>query len=468
MRRLPRLALAIPDTGPGRTVEPAVATLAMMAGLALRGRRVQHFRSRALPSGSEMVERATGFPGRHLDAWLMPPQACREVFVRGCRNCDLAVIEGPIGSLATNGSGCPVDDSGRLGPLAAALDAPVVAVIPCPDAASFHLPGDSSRADAFLLDQVKSRCDYDRVRRWLELAWRKPVIGAVEALPALRAILDDPIARESVPAEGLEQLGQSFLRFADFEAIRALSTSRELGADGVRTLGPGQRRFRVAFAMDEAFGVYFPDTFEVLEALGAELLEFSPLRDESLPDGLDLVMIGCGHPERHAGALAENFSLISALKHHVCRGLRLYAEGGGAAYLSRSMRIDGRAVPGAGILPVDAVLEPDAPPPHPICQVLNQDSWLGPSGTSIRGYRSHRWRFLPAADPMDCPGRSGVLTPHRDMFFRHHAIGSLVHLHPAALPDLIHAFAGPHRPSLGLPARRSVGSDLRVPPPRPG
>ena len=74
---------------------------------------------------------------------------------------------------------------------------------------------------------------------------------------------------------------------------------------------------------------YFPDTLETLEALGAELVEFSPIRDESLPEAVDLVMIGCGFPDRHADALADNLSLIAALRSHVCRGHRIYSEGGG-------------------------------------------------------------------------------------------------------------------------------------------
>ena len=108
---------------------------------------------------------------------------------------------------------------------------------------------------------------------------------------------------------------------------------------------------------------YFPDTLETLEALGADLVEFSPLRSESLPEGADLVMIGCGFPDAHADDLAANLSLTNAIRSHVYRGRRIYSEGGGTAYLGRSMRIGGRDVPGVGILPVDAILRanPDAP-----------------------------------------------------------------------------------------------------------
>src|SRR4029077_9837134 len=109
---------------------------------------------------------------------------------------------------------------------------------------------------------------------------------------------------------------------------------------------------------DEAFGAYFPDTLEMLETLGAELVEFSPIRDEALPDAVDLVMIGCGFPDRHADALAENLSLIAALRSHVCRGQRIYSEGGGTAYLGRSLILGDQRVLVAGILPFDAEVLP--------------------------------------------------------------------------------------------------------------
>jgi cobyrinic acid a,c-diamide synthase len=188
----------------------------------------------------------------------------------------------------------------------------------------------------------------------------------------------------------------------------------------------------------------------MLEALGAELVEFSPLRDEGLPERADLVIVGCGCPDRYAEELAANLSLISALKHHVCLGRRIYAEGGGTAYLGRYLVLGHRRVSGAGILPFDAHLRPQARAPRPVTRVLTRDGWLGPSGTSVRGYRCGRWTLRPAPDPTDCPARSGTLTRQRDIYFRHHAVGSLVHLHLAALPHVVAAFVGPHRPSLAI------------------
>ena len=166
------------------------------------------------------------------------------------------------------------------------------------------------------------------------------------------------------------------------------------------------------------------------------------------------MILGCGYPDRYADALAANLSLIADLSAHVCRGHRIYAEGGGTAYLGRSLILEGRQVPGAGILPFHAELRTNPTGPTPVTRTLIQDGWLGQKGTTVRGYRSGRWRLRPTAEPDDCPTRSGPLTCQRDVYFRHHAIGSLIHLHLAALPEVVAAFAGPHRPSLTLPQIR--------------
>src|SRR3954452_10011166 len=124
MNHLPRLALATPATGP----EPSIASLGWLAGLTERRCKVQHFRSRACPTVTEVVGQVTGLAGRHLDAWLMPENVCRQLFVQGARGADLALVEG---TLDEPGKVSP-DGPGGLRPVAERLDLPVVAVVPCP------------------------------------------------------------------------------------------------------------------------------------------------------------------------------------------------------------------------------------------------------------------------------------------------------------------------------------------------
>lgn len=446
MKIPPRLALVTPASGP----EPSVAGLAMMAGLAARRWRVQHFRARACLTGNDAARRATGVPGRHLDAWLMPPDICRAVFFRGARQADLAIVEGTfeVAPLVTD---CRLADRpGNLGPIAQALDLPRVAVVSCGNMSNFHLPRMDGGVDAIVLDGLEHPREFEAIRRMADSVFRLPVIGAIDALPEVRAALNDAPA-DRPPPDAVECLGLSFLRYADLPAIRALATSRPLPSCPSEVLPPPlrkvDRRFRVAYAQDEVFGGYFPDTLETLEDLGAELVEFSPLCDGELPEGIDLVIVGCGFPDHFVDGLSSNLSMIAALRSHVCQGHRIYAEGGGSAYLGRSMIVNGRSIPGAGILPFDAVLRTDPSCPDPVVRTLTRDSWLGRAGTIVRGYRSHRWNFRPAAESS---ASHGNLTYEMDVYARHHAVGGLMHLHLAALPEVVAAFDGPHPASLTL------------------
>jgi cobyrinic acid a,c-diamide synthase len=451
MNRLPRLALATPAIGP----EPTIASLGWLAGLTERRWRVQHFRSRACPTVTEVVGQVTGLAGRHLDGWLMPENVCRQLFVQGARGADCALVEGTLDEPRGCSGSSSLSRPGGLRPLAEWLDLPVVAVLRCPSRDDCHLPRVPEPAEAVFLDGLEDAADFERFRTMVQLVTRRPVLGAIEALPEVRSALRQAPRERPLPEELVHRLGTSFLRFADVAAIKALSRSRPLSWTVADPGHLGRRRFRVAYAQDEAFGAYFPDTLETLESLGAELVEFSPIRDETLPESVDLVMIGCGFPDHYADALAANLSLIAALRSHVCRGQRIYTEGGGSAYLGRSMILGRRRIPGAGILPFDAELLPGLEPPVPVERTLIRDCWLGPKGTTVRGYKSLRWRLRPGADPLDCPSCFGALTGEDDVFHHHHAVGGLIHLHLGALPEAVEAFAGPHRPSLTLPSARS-------------
>jgi cobyrinic acid a,c-diamide synthase len=421
---------------------------------------VQHFRTRACLTAKETVGQVTGLPGRHLDPWLMPPEVCRRLFAPAGATAELSVVEGTLGAPIAGSSGQWCEHPGDLHPIAEALDLPILAVVSCreSDTDTFHLPMIPEGTDGVLLDEVPDAELLPRLRRLIHLATGLPVVGAIEAMPELRAAIEQQPPDRRLSEDLIEALARGFLQHADLPALDELARRRPFpdSDEWYDLAGGGRRRFRVAYAQDEAFGGYFPDTIESLEALGADLVEFSPLRDEALPDGVGLVMIGCGVPDHHAEELASNLSMIAALGEHVCLGRRIYSEGGGTAYLGRSMIIGGRRYRGAGILPFDAQFIADAAPPTPVSRRLLHDSWLGPRGTVVRGYQSGRWRLIPGLERFECPACFGALSAEGDWFFHHHAVGSLLHLHLGALPEVVAAFAGPHRPSLKRPSARGL------------
>lgn len=58
--------------------------------------------------------------------------------------------------------------------------------------------------------------------------------------------------------------------------------------------------------------LYYKDNLRLLEKLGAQLLEFSPLHDREIPREADALLLGGGHPELYGAHLEENlYALVS-------------------------------------------------------------------------------------------------------------------------------------------------------------
>jgi cobyrinic acid a,c-diamide synthase len=199
----------------------------------------------------------------------------------------------------------------------------------------------------------------------------------------------------------------------------------------------------VAIAFDEAFNRYFPDTLDSLEVCGAAVLDFSPLRDETIPKGTDIVYFGCGQPERFARTLSENHCMAAALRNHVRSGGRIYAEGGGAAYLCQQMEVTpGHPHRMVGLLPATAHFVTSDMPPVPVELTLAEPSWLGLPGTKVRGYRNSHWRLEPICSSAGLIREVG----HRnELIGSLSAVGSLLHLNFAAQTQCLHHFFYPYR-----------------------
>lgn len=365
----------------------------------------------------------------------MTPDVCRDLFLRGACVADLAIVDGrydpPTG---------PAESGGRLEPLCQWLDLPRLAVIDAALLADCQFPPRPQDVEGLLLDRVMDETHLARLSTDLEALWGIPVLGALEVMAGLRSILSSSAERSAVPQRVCEELGDNFVRHWQPGRLLEIATRRSPPKSAFRAGGSPSflHKLTVAVAYDEAFHCYFPDTLDLLERLGASVADFSPLRDECLPDGADVVYLGCGHPERYSAALSENHCMKAALRSHLRAGRRIYAEGGAAAYLCQQMETSsGESRRMVGILPATARLTATPQDAVPVELTLARSNWLGERGTRVRGYRNAHWRFEPVA------AEAGFVAEaeHRfDMIGCHPAIGSLLHLDFAVPPGFVQQF----------------------------
>ena len=118
---------------------------------------------------------------------------------------------------------------------------------------------------------------------------------------------------------------------------------------GTNTIPP-----RIAVAKDEAFCFYYRDNLRMLEHYGAELVFFSPLHDEKLPENIHGLLLGGGYPELYAKQLEENESMRKSIKEALEQQLPSLAECGGFMYLHDTLTDrEGTTYQMAGVIPAE-------------------------------------------------------------------------------------------------------------------
>ena len=279
---------------------------------------------------------------------------------------------------------------------------------------------------------------------------------AVDAGPRLRQAVRAIPAGARPGARLCTDLGNRFIEYWQPRRLQRLASRRELPPARPRLFRCDlpQSRTTIALAYDEAFHCYFPDTLDLLELRGATLVAFSPLRDDRLPANTDVVYLGCGHPERFAEQLARNDCMKAALRDHLRRGRRIYAEGRAMAYLCQQLDAnDGQFHRMVGLFPAVAHILPGRSEPSPVEITLKRTTWFGSAGSPLRGYRSNNWSIEPLDSLSGCVAQANY---QYDVVERDQAVGSRLSLHFAAQPELLSAFLHPH-------ACRKSAVDSRTP-----
>ena len=450
--RTPRLVIAGTASNVGKTI----LTAGLIAAFKARGLTVQSFKVGPDYIDAAYLAHVSGRPCRNLDSWMLGEGALRQVLAQGALGADLALVEGMLG-LFDGRSG---STDGSTADVARIIKAPVVLVINVNDmtesaaavALGFKSFAESPRIAGVLLNNVRS--DAHR-RRAEDAIWdiaKLPVLGALRAMPQLdipqreRGLL--PVTENKDWDRMIGLLAETIDRDVDLDLLLRIANKAELVPLVPKKIFQGKpdagRTVRLAVAYDDAFNFYYPENLELLEEHGAQVVPFSPLEDEQLPQDAAGIYLGGGFPEVFVAPLAKNRSMAESIQRAYRSGIPIYAECGGLMYLGRSLRTDsGTTERMAGVIPVDVEMDGQI---HRFGyrQLLTlEDSILSPRGQFYRGHEFHWSRIT---------GHNGDLKPAYQMqnaegdvigyegFVAPNLLASYVHLHFGQNPVLVDKF----------------------------
>jgi cobyrinic acid a,c-diamide synthase len=333
------LIISAPRSSSGKTT----VTLGLLGALRRKGIAV-----RAAKSGPDYIDpafhaAATAAKGVNLDSWAMPPATIEGLIAEAAQASDVLVIEGAMG-LFDGVPGVP-GRSGAASDLAARFALPVLLILDVSGqsqsaaavAAGFASFDPKVRVGGVVLNKLGS----DRHRTLIADALKPlgiPVMGAIPrddkmVLPERHLGLVQAGEHADLDAR-LAVFAEIAARHLDLDAIVAMAAPLpHLAASTAPTLKPpGQR---IALAFDAAFSFVYAHVLDGWRRSGAEIVPFSPLRDEAPPEHCDVCWLPGGYPELHAGPLAAAQRFQGGLKqfaqtrpvHGECGGYMVLGEG---------------------------------------------------------------------------------------------------------------------------------------------
>jgi cobyrinic acid a,c-diamide synthase len=362
---LPRIVLAGASSGVGKTT----ITTAFIAHLRTLGVQVQPFKVGPDYIDPSHLALAAARPCSTLDSWMMPSNRMLDVFCRAA-SAELAVIEGMMGLYDGEHS---TSDVGSTAHIAKLLQAPVVLVIDASAMArsaaavvlGFQQLDPQVQIAGVIANRVGGAGHARLLQEAIEAETGLPLLGyfrhSPDTLVPERHLGLVPAAERGVSPEQLTMLGQQFGQTCDSERLLALA--REAPPIEYRPeelfsmIETTKEHISIAIAQDEAFNFYYPDTLDLLRRAGAELVPFSPVHDNMLPEQIAGLYIGGGFPEEYAHRLSANESMRAALAHRLQQGMPCYAECGGLMYLCQCIRLaSGEELPMVGAIARQSIM----------------------------------------------------------------------------------------------------------------
>jgi cobyrinic acid a,c-diamide synthase len=352
-----RMLISAAHKSSGKTM----VSIGLCAALKARGHAVQPFKKGPDYIDPMWLSLAAGHPCRNLDLYLMDVPDVVDTFAR--HTSEVNLVEGNKGLY----DGLSLDGSNSNAALAKLLDLPVFLVIDArgmtrgiaPLILGYQAFDKDIQIAGVILNQLGGSRHESKLREVIEHYTDVPVVGAIqydERLSIIERHLGLMPSNESIAASAkVKQIGDAIAEQVDLDKLLTLSQKEQAPVPAKACAFPpsvGGKRVRIGIARDRAFGFYYADDLDALEAAGATLVPFDTLNDPHLPE-VDALYIGGGFPEACAVELEANTALRSEIRQVIDKGMPVYAECGGMMYLSRSIAFQGRSYEMVGAIPGD-------------------------------------------------------------------------------------------------------------------
>ena len=380
----PRILIAAPSSHSGKTI----VTCALLKCFKNLGLRVSGFKVGADYIDPDFLRMAGNCEVRNLDFWLMDKNYALKLFFDTAQNSDLCVIEGVMGLF----------DGGKYSTaeIAKLLNIPVILVV------NISSSGESVAA---LVSGFKNfDSDINLAGVILNFAGSKSHVDIItNALQRINVPVLGFLMREkclTLPERHLGLVQANELENFDevLKNIQPQNFNLNLIHDIAKTAGDvkfetpefksvNKKHVKIAVARDKAFNFYYPESLNTLEKLGAELIYFSPLKNQGLPAGVNAVIFGGGYPEIYAAELENNYALKNDL---LKRDLIIFAECGGFMFLCKSItNFDGEKFSMTGLINADCVMTKKAVLGYVEAESLNNNILC----VKHKKFRAHEFHF---------------------------------------------------------------------------
>ncbi len=373
-KKLPRLVIGGTQSGVGKTT----LTLGIMAALRRRGLRVAPYKVGPDYIDPGFHSYVTGVKSRNLDLWLLTEDKITYLFNKNSKNADISIVEGVMGLYDGRGT----NNEASTAHLAKVLNAPVILVIDGSGISSsaaaqvlgYKLYDQEVNLAGVIINRVSGESHYQLLKEAIErdtqvkcfgylkktdqIHLKSRHLGLVPGIEVgkLQSQVEKLVGliEGSVDLDGLIKLAKNAMPFEVDSAFTSDFANDIIHLKEVINL---KHPVRIGLAYDEAFHFYYQDGLDLLKELGAELIEFSPLRDTKLPQNLDGLYIGGGYPEIFAAQLEKNISLRQAIAKAILDGMPTYAECGGLMYLTSEIKTaENRRYQMVGAVPAESVM----------------------------------------------------------------------------------------------------------------